>query len=154
MTLSFKQAKITDAQTLTNITLTAKAHWQYPTSWLDFWKDDLTISAEFIKQNHVVIASAKGQAVGFYSLLFSSTKPFATLENLWITPDLIGCGLGRSLFEQAVSDCKQQHKSGFILDADPNAKGFYQHMGAVQYAELNSLVLDIKRVLPRMRLTF
>ena len=154
MTLSFRPAKISDAQTLTNIALTAKAHWQYPTSWLEFWKDDLTISAEFIKQNHVKIASAKGQSVGFYSLVFSSTKPFATLEHLWLVPDLIGSGLGRTLFEQAVSDCKQQHKSGLTLDADPNAKGFYQHMGAVQYAELKSLVLDIKRVLPRMRLTF
>jgi len=38
------------------------------------------------------------------------------------------------------------------ISADPNAEGFYRHMGAVRIGEIRSEIEGQPRVLPRMKL--
>ena len=153
MELTFKPAEPNNSKALTHLALSAKSHWQYPKEWIEFWKDDLTTTPEFINNNHVVTATYKGEIIGFYSLTFGESD-FAYMGNLWVKPDLIGHKLGRKLFDQAVIDCKKYKTRGIELDADPNAQGFYEHMGMIKYDEIHSSVLDHQRVLPKMRLNF
>src|SRR5918994_2243918 len=88
------------AATLTQIALDAKRHWGYPEHWIQHWESDLTISSDFIRDNHVYVAEEDGEIQGFYALVASGSK--AELEHMWVTPARIGTGVGKDLFLDAM----------------------------------------------------
>lgn len=146
------RAKPDDAQTLTRISFAAKRHWGYPERWLEGWKDALAITPEFIRDNEVCMAMSGGDPVGFYALVGSGDM--LELEHLWIGPDHIDEGFGRTLFEHAVARAASMGASRLNIEADPNAEGFYLRMGARRTGEnvyeiegerreLPTLVLDV-----------
>ena len=51
------------------------------------------------------------------------------LEDLWVDPDWIGRGLGRSLFERVVAEARQRGARRLEWEAEPLASGFYEHLG-------------------------
>ena len=124
------RAKPEDADALTAIAHAAKRHWGYPGRWLESWRDILTMRPEFIAANIAYTAIENGRAVGFYVL--TTEEDGLHLDHLWIMPAAMRRGIGRSLFKHAV---EQAGNSGFRLikiEADPNAEGFYQRMGATR----------------------
>lgn len=38
-----------DADQLTKLAFLSKAHWGYPTEWLELWEADLTVTPEMIE---------------------------------------------------------------------------------------------------------
>lgn len=72
------------------------------------------------------------------------------LEDLWLEPEAIGAGHGRRLWEHAVAVARACGASAMELDAEPNAMGFYERMGAVRVGVTASSVVP-GRELPRMR---
>ncbi len=86
--------------------------------------------------------------VGFYTLL--DQKGIAWLENLWVTPEQIGKGIGRMLFQHAEKLASQRGYKTLQLEADPNAAGFYEKMGMYKVGEHRSEVDDQPRTLPIM----
>lgn len=89
-----------EAATLTQIALDAKRHWGYPDHWIQHWESDLTISSDFIRDNHVYVAEENGAISGFYALCVADNK--AELEHMWVTPASIGTGVGKELFLDAM----------------------------------------------------
>ena len=89
-----------EAATLTQIALDAKRHWGYPDHWIQYWESDLTISSDFIRNNHVYVAEDNGDILGFYALCVENSK--AELEHMWVTPASIGTGIGKELFLDAM----------------------------------------------------
>ena len=89
-----------EAATLTQIALDAKRHWGYPDHWIQHWESDLTITSDFIRDNHVYVAEASGEICGFYALCVGDNK--AELEHMWVTPPSIGTGIGKELFLDAM----------------------------------------------------
>lgn len=74
------------------------------------------------------------------------------LDHLWVSPENIGSGIGRSLFEHAVYRAAILGAEALEIESDPNAEGFYQRMGAERTGEN---VLDIEgqsRTLPLLGL--
>ena len=61
---------------------------------------DLTISPEFIRDNHVYVHEEDGEIRGFYALCVAGDK--AELEYMWVTPEVIGTGIGKELFLDAM----------------------------------------------------
>lgn len=119
-----------DADALTEVAFAAKRHWNYPERWIEAWRDILTMRPEFIAANVAYAAIENGGAVGFY--LLTTEADGIHLDHLWILPEAMRRGIGRSLFEHAV---EQSRNLGFRLikiEADPNAEGFYQRMGATR----------------------
>jgi N-acetylglutamate synthase-like GNAT family acetyltransferase len=145
-----KKAEAKDAQTLTQIALDAKRHWGYPESWIQHWKSDLTITPEFITHNHVYVAEDDGEVRGFYALCQNGDK--AELEHMWVRPDLIGTGIGKELFLDAMERAAKMNVSGVELSADPNAAGFYERMGATKIGEVQSEIEGHARTIPRMKI--
>ena len=138
-----------EAAALTTIALEAKRHWGYPEHWIKHWESDLTISSDFIRDNHVYVADDDGEIRGFYALCVSGDK--AELEHLWVTPACIGTGIGKELFLDAMERAAAVDVRDVELTADPNAAGFYERMGAVQIGEAESVIDGQIRKLPRMR---
>ena len=137
-----------DAETLTTIALEAKRHWGYPEHWIKHWESDLTISSDFIRDNHVYVAEENGEIRGFYALCVADDK--AELEHMWVTPASIGTGVGKELFLDAMERAAALNVKAVELSADPNAAGFYSRMGATQIGETDSVIDGQVRKLPRM----
>ena len=112
------------------------------------WDADLTITPEFIADNHVYIAEDGDRISGFYALSVKDQK--AELDHMWVAPDLIGTGVGKQLFLAAMQKAAELHVIAVEISADPNAEGFYQKMGAYRVGETTSELDGEPRILPRL----
>jgi len=139
-----------ESATLTRIALDAKRHWGYPDNWIKHWESDLTISPEFITNNQVYVAEQGGEIQGFYALCINDTK--AELEHMWVAPLVIGTGIGKELFLDAMERAAGLRVREVEISSDPNAAGFYERMGARKIGEVDSEVDGQLRKLPRMRI--
>jgi GNAT superfamily N-acetyltransferase len=126
--MNIVRATPADASRLTEIAFAAKRHWGYPESWIQTWRDILTMRPEFIGANIAYSAIEDARPVGFY--LLTTESDGLHLDHLWILPGAIGRGIGRALFEHAVQQGKQLGFQTIKIEADPNAEGFYLRMGA------------------------
>jgi N-acetylglutamate synthase-like GNAT family acetyltransferase len=144
-----RSASPEDAQTLTTIALDAKRHWGYPENWIKHWESDLTISSDFIRDNHVYVAEDNGEIRGFYALCVAGDK--AELEHLWVTPAMIGTGIGKELFLDAMERAAKLNVNAVEISSDPNAAGFYKRMGATQIGEIDSSIEGQPRKIPRLK---
>ena len=57
-----------DAAILTSIALSAKRHWGYPDSWIDDWREFLTITPEFVTTYQTYAALLDDRIMAFYAL--------------------------------------------------------------------------------------
>jgi len=144
-----RPASADEAPVLTRIAHDAKRHWGYPEHWIEHWESDLTISADFIRDNHVYVAEEDGEIQGFYALSVIGDR--AELEHMWVVPHRIGTGMGKDLFLDAMERAAALNVEAIEMSADPNAAGFYEHMGATQIGEIDASLDGQSRTLPRMK---
>ena len=150
MAIEIRRAIPEDADTLTEIAHAAKRHWNYPESWIEQWREDLTITREFITAQEVFAATINGEIVGCCALVL--TDSLAEIEHMWIRPERMGSGVGRALFEHARTRAVERGANVLELSADPYAEGFYARMGAKRIGEIPADMDGQSRVLPRMRI--
>jgi GNAT superfamily N-acetyltransferase len=140
------RANPSDAETLSAIARAAKAHWGYPSRWMEQWRDQLTITPEFIAANETFAATITGQIIAFHALL--KTAKTLRLEHLWVLPERIGQGIGRSLFTHAVERATLRGARRLTIEADPDAEPFYRRMGAIRIGVITSEIDGRRRELP------
>jgi len=140
------RAKPEDADALTEIAHAAKRHWGYPEKWIESWRDILTMRPEFIAANVAYSAIEEGRAVGFY--LLTTENDGIHLDHLWIAPHAMGRGIGRALFAHALAQTRALGHRILKIEADPNAEGFYAHMGARRVGVALTQVENQRRELP------
>jgi GNAT superfamily N-acetyltransferase len=146
--LSIRPAIPGEASALTQIALAAKAYWGYPERWLELWKPQLTFSPAYLEENESWVAELDGVPAGFYTLLEKDGS--AWIENLWVSPVVIGKGVGKRLFLHALELSRQRGFASLHLEADPNAAGFYEKMGMEKIGERRSDIEGRPRILPIM----
>lgn len=134
------------AEILTQIAFAAKRHWGYPDAWIQLWSPALTITPEFIEQHETYIAWEEERAVGFCAI--SREAETASLEHLWVSPGYIGKGIGAALFHHLLGRCKELGVQNLKIESDPNAQGFYEHLGAKKVGEVIGELDGKPRVLP------
>jgi len=118
---------------LSGIMAKAKAHWGYPEKWMQFWLPQLTVSPEYITENETWAAYVDGTPIAYYSLKWSDGELW--LDNLWVLPEYMEQGIGRSLFHHAMERSRVQGVTVLKIEADPKAQGFYESMGAQKTGE-------------------
>lgn len=150
MNLQILRAKPEQAQILSQIAQAAKAYWGYPKRWMELWKPQLTFSPDYFQENESWVAEIDQIPVGFYTLLEKGGS--AWLENLWVSPEVIGRGVGKHLFLHALKQSRPRGFPTLQLEADPNAVGFYEKMGMYKIGERRSEVEGQPRILPLMEL--
>lgn len=128
MTIHIRRALPEEADALTQIALSAKAHWGYSERWMKIWTPLLTITPEFISGADVWVAEVNSELAGFHALILAKQR--VNLEHLWILPAYMGKGIGRALFEHALARCREMECQVLEIVSDPNAQGFYERMGA------------------------
>jgi N-acetylglutamate synthase-like GNAT family acetyltransferase len=145
-----RPAATSEASVLTNLALEAKRYWGYPEHWIKHWESDLTISSDFIHDNHVYVAEQNGQIQGFYALIVTGNK--AELDHLWVKPAIIGTGIGKELFLDAMERAAALKVIAVEISSDPNAAGFYRRMGASEIGESDASFDGVTRKLPRLKI--
>ena len=137
--IQIRQAQDIDSDLLTKISFTAKKHWNYPDNYYDLWRDELTITKEYIHQNIVFKALYQDAVIGFYSIIENKTdfytgetfvKKGFWLEHLFIKPEYHKQGIGVLLINHAKQVSKDMGISDLLIFVDPYAKGFYDKVGA------------------------
>ena len=144
--IEIRRAAPEDARALTRIAFAAKRYWGYPETWIQDWREGLTITPEFVRSNEVYAAISDGEPFAFYALIGTGGK--LALEHLWVSPGWIGSGVGRLLFEHASREAALRGASVVEIEADPNAEGFYLRMGARRVGENVYEIEGRKRTLP------
>jgi GNAT superfamily N-acetyltransferase len=142
-----------DALALTDIAFAAKRSWGYPEAWIESWRDLLTVRPDLIDSHHTYVALSGERKLGFYVLGHKGDR--LDLLHLWVLPEAMGRGLGRSLFLHAVQRTNELGYRALEIESDPNAEGFYLRMGACRIGssiretehgrrELPTLVYEIR----------
>jgi predicted N-acetyltransferase YhbS len=138
------------ANELTQITISAKRHWEYPEAWIQIWIPSLTITAEYLNSHETWMMVMEDQPVGYYS--FNQNEEGLWLDNLWILPAYMGQGIGKSLFGHALERSRALGASILKIEADPNAQSFYERMGARKVGEHRTEMHGEPRILPVMEI--
>lgn len=147
--IQISKAQNIDAEVLTEISFAAKRHWNYPDSYYDLWRDELTITKEYIQQNIVFEALYLDAVIGFYSITengidFYSGDTFVKkefwLEHLFIKPQYHKLGIGGLMLNHAKQVSRDLGIRDLLIFVDPYAKGFYDKVGATYLYESKSSI--------------
>jgi maltose O-acetyltransferase len=147
--IQISKAQNCDADVLTEISFAAKKHWNYPDSYYDIWRDELTVTKEYILQNIVFKALYMNLVIGFYSITenkddFYSGGTFVKkgfwLEHLFIKPEYHKQGIGVLMVNHAKQVSRDLGISDLFIFVDPYAKGFYDKVGAEYLYESKSSI--------------
>ncbi len=158
--LKIRPSKIEDAGILTSLSFESKKYWGYPDHFFETWKKELFISPDYIRQNRVFVAKDKGRILGYYSLVHLENDIDASgilllkghwLEHMFILPDFIGKGIGKTLFHHLKIICREHGISRVSILSDPNAREFYEKMGCQYIKEIASTIPN--RTTPLLILT-
>jgi GNAT superfamily N-acetyltransferase len=137
-----------DAARLTHIALASKRHWNYPERWIALWTPQLTLTPDYIATREVYAALDGNEIIGFYTLTPTSEGERLVLDHLWLLPKAIGQGVGRALFAHAVERARTMGARQLEIEAEPNAVGFYERMGARIIGEHMTEIEGTPRRLP------
>jgi GNAT superfamily N-acetyltransferase len=135
-----------DAAELSSIAHSAKGHWGYPESWINHWRDVLTITPGYIGANPTYCAISDERIIGFCALVLRDGEAY--LDHLWVLPSAIGRGAGRILFEFAENFARTSGATIIRVESDPHAEEFYVHMGATKYGQVSANMDGHERFLP------
>jgi GNAT superfamily N-acetyltransferase len=148
LSIHIRPAKLEEAIVLTQLAFRAKAYWGYSAEFMQAAGSDLTITPAQLAIQSTFVVEQNGQVVGFYKLR-EVTSYSVELTDLFVDPPVIGHGWGRRLWEHAVDTARRRGYLQMTFESDPNAEGFYLHMGAQRVGEVESSVKP-GRFLPKM----
>lgn len=114
------------------------------------WRNQLTITEDYIKKNLVYVAEyTEALIVAYCSFVFLAT-PFKFsgielragywLEHMFVTPELIGMKIGTKFINHLKEICLQNQISEINVLSDPNAKIFYELMGFKYIRDIPSTI--------------
>jgi len=134
-----RKAKGNENKTLTDISFAAKRYWDYPDEYFDVWQDELTVSEAYIEDNVVFVVENESVSIAYYSIIEVEEDFFAGetkvekgvwLEHMFVLPQYIGKGIGKAMYAHMQQQCRDNGVVEIRIFSDPNAKGFYERMGA------------------------
>jgi GNAT superfamily N-acetyltransferase len=138
-----------EADMLSELAVRSKGHWGYDDAFLDACRAELAVAPNACDGEHVLVAVQHGAVAGFAEI--AGSPPKGELAALFVDPVFIGGGVGTRLLAAAVSRAAAMGFESLVIDADPEAEGFYLSAGAVRTGEVASGSIP-GRTLPRLEL--
>ncbi|MBV2358738.1 GNAT family N-acetyltransferase [Thalassococcus sp. CAU 1522] len=124
-----RQAGPADLAALTDLCLTAKAHWGYDAAFMSAARDELTVRATDLADPCAVTRDARG-FTGFVQVSVAGRT--AQLEKLFVAPRAMRRGCGAALLRWACDTARDIGATALLIESDPGAEPFYARMGAVR----------------------
>src|SRR3954453_18222563 len=126
-------AKPEEQRELTRLCVRATMHAGHDEAFIDRTMPALTITVPSITANYVRVAQdGSNQVVGVVWVTPTALQGIAQLHGLYVDPARWKRGIGRVLFETAVTRAKEMKAGAIIISAEPSAEGFYKRMGAIR----------------------
>ena len=113
---------------LKEIAIASKGHWGYEPERVREWADRGDFGRETLERLALFVAEAEGRTIAWASV--ESREQAAWLADLWVEPAWIGKGVGTLLFHRAADHARTSGAHVLEWEAEPNALGFYEKMGA------------------------
>jgi N-acetylglutamate synthase-like GNAT family acetyltransferase len=147
--IQLRDARQNELAALSELCLRSKAVWGYDDAFMMACRTELTLRPEELQSTHFQVAERDRTVVGLAQLKITGTD--ADLLKLFVEPALFGSGVGRLLFEWATARARGLGAVRMIIEADPGAAAFYEHMGA-RHAGVAASQSIAGRMLPRMQM--
>jgi GNAT superfamily N-acetyltransferase len=145
--IRLRDARQNELQSLTELCLRSKAVWGYDAAFMAACRIELTLRPDDLRSTYLQVAESGTAAVGVAQVKVVSAD--ADLLKLFVEPDQLKSGIGRLLFGWVADQARRAGALRIIIEADPDAVPFYQHMGARRAG--SSLSGSIPgRMLPRL----
>jgi len=147
--MPIRRAKVEEADILTEISFQSKGYWDYPPEYFDIWKDELTVTEKYIRENTVFVYEQDDELLGYYALVYNPRdRHMGTifidrglwLEHLFVVPERIKTGIGTALIDHALQICQNKGIRNLKIFADPYSSGFYERRGAQKIREADSTI--------------
>lgn len=135
---------------LTELCLRSKAVWGYDAAFMAACRSELTLHSCHLDTPMRVAETENGKVVGLAQIRVDGRE--AELVRLFVEPDVLRTGAGRTLFAWAAAEAHRLGAACMTIDADPDAAPFYQRMGARLAGEVPSGSIP-GRMLPRLVVT-
>jgi glucosamine-phosphate N-acetyltransferase len=92
------------------------------------------ISSNPLHKIFAAVDPATGSVIGLTTLMIEPKfihggRPVGHIEDVVVSKDTAGKGIGRALIKKAISHARSQHCYKCILDCDEKVVGFYERMG-------------------------
>ena len=142
-----RQAEISEVEGLTALCRRSKAHWGYDAEFMRRSADALAVKPAAIAQGLVVVADDGGVPKGVAAVEPMEEDGVFDLTLLFVEPDAMGRGIGRTLFDAASAMAGSHGGTTMSILTDPSAAPFYEQMGARRVGEAPSDAIP-GRVLP------
>ncbi|MGH7024616.1 MAG: GNAT family N-acetyltransferase [Caulobacteraceae bacterium] len=112
----------------------SKSHWTWPEGYLEKALPLQLISRAYLHDNRCFeMLDGGGAPVAFFSLQESHGR--LVLDNLWVNPEMIGKGVGRTACEYVFELAKRRGWVELWVIPDPPAEGFYLRIGFADSGE-------------------
>ena len=147
--LHLRPARPDEADLLTELCLRSKAVWGYDDAFMRACRAELTLSPADFTRSSLQVAVEGDEVTGVVQVVVDGEK--ADLAKLFIAPSALRAGVGRKLFDWAVSTARERGARWLWIEADPDAAEFYRRMGAVDDGIAPSGSIP-GRFLPRLKL--
>jgi GNAT superfamily N-acetyltransferase len=147
--IQLRNARQNELPILSELCLRAKAVWGYDDAFMITCRTELTLRPDELQSTHLQVAERDSTVVGLAQVKVAGTD--ADLLKLFVEPALLGSGVGRLLFEWATARARDLGAVRMMIEADPGAAAFYEHLGA-RYAGLAPSQSIPGRMLPRMQM--
>ena len=128
-----RPARPGEAEALSRLCLKSKAYWGYDAAFMAAVSPYLKVTDAAIAAGHVTVAEAGDGALLGVCQIDPDGKG-GTLDLLFIAPEAIGSGLGRTLFDRAADQLRALGHTVMTILSDPYAEPAYLHMGAKRVA--------------------
>lgn len=126
--LDLRCPRLEELEALSELVLRSKAWWGYDAAFMAACREELTLTAEDLRNDPLMIAIQGEEYAGVAQLSFES--PDCHLEKLFVDPGHMGRGIGIRLYDWALTTARANDATSLLIDADPGAAPFYQRMGA------------------------
>ena len=127
--MRIRNARLDECEALSALCLISKAHWGYDADFIAACAPYLRVEPHLVEAGCSFVAEdSDGQVLGVCQI--NPGGKGGTLDLLFVEPDAIGSGAGRILFDEAVRRMKAHGECRITILSDPDARSFYEHMGA------------------------
>ncbi|MGB3710556.1 MAG: GNAT family N-acetyltransferase [Erythrobacter sp.] len=122
-----RRAQAADLDDASALCLRSKAHWGYDAAFMAACRDELTLREKDLSEDAVWLACVRERMAGV--LHFIAEDDVGIIDKLFVEPDFIGQGVGRTLLDKAAAVAKAKNLRALEAVADPFAAGFYEQAG-------------------------
>lgn len=147
-----RDGRPTEADALSALARRAKGSWGYPEEWLSEWESELRFAPATFVEWVVLVAEIGEDVVGVAAVSKDEEGDEGEIEHLWVEPECHGRGVGAAL----VLECMERARGWGIellrVRSDPQARRFYERLGATYRGEVPAPVLGQARTLPLLHL--